>query len=365
MAKAKQMPNGKWRLRVYAGTDDEGNKLYKSITCDTEAQCYKKEKEWLKSGGVVEKKQKDESITLGEALDAYIDKCEFGTKTYSPATIRGYKAARKSFKPYENIRLSNFKLEDLQDYIDLRAQSSSLKTIKNDIYLLRPALLLAKKKDIDFSDLELPEDEEKEDYIIPTDEEIQKLIQYFQGENDLEMVVAIVLGAFVGLRRSELCGLQWGDIDRETKTIHIRRALVMNSNAEYEEKKTKTRAGKRDLKVADEVMAILTRWMGDKIPAQTDRVMHLTPSALSGRYYKAVAKLGYGFTYHGLRHYHASIMQALGVPESYAVADMGHSDYTMIQRVYGQIVKAKEAAVAASMNSHTNTILNGETFKWG
>ena len=33
--------------------------------------------------------------------------------------------------------------------------------------------------------------------------------------------------------------------------------------------------------------------------------------------------------------------------------------------LYGQIVKAKEAAVAASMNSHANTILTGDTFKWG
>lgn len=57
---------------------------------------------------------------------------------------------------------------------------------------------------------------------------------------------AVYLGLYLGLRRSEVVGLRWGDIDFEHNVVHIRNTVVrFKTISELE--KTKSRASKRDL----------------------------------------------------------------------------------------------------------------------
>ncbi len=366
MAKPQKTRNGKWRLRAYIGEDADGRKIFQSFTCDTEAACKKAYRDFLKAGGVAatRRARAEKLPTMGEILDAYIEKCEGKGAAYSPSTIRGYRAARRSFRKFEDYPVAKLTIEDLQDYVDLRAQSVCRKTIKNDIYLLKPALDAAKIH-LNFTELELPE-QEKEEYVIPTDEEIQALIRYFEERGDEEMVVAVVLGAFVGLRRSEVCGLVWEDVDRAQSILHVRHACVMDSAAEYVMKNTKTAAGRRDLILSEGVMAVLKRRIlsAGALYRSDEKIISITPGMVSGRFIKARDHLGFRFRFHGLRHYHASIMLALDIPKAYAAADMGHSDFQMIERVYGQIIKEKERATAALVGRHADTLLRGESFSW-
>lgn len=57
---------------------------------------------------------------------------------------------------------------------------------------------------------------------------------------------AVYLGLYLGLRRSEVVGLRWGDVDFEHNVVHIRNTVVrFKTISEIE--KTKSRASKRDL----------------------------------------------------------------------------------------------------------------------
>jgi integrase len=57
---------------------------------------------------------------------------------------------------------------------------------------------------------------------------------------------AVYLGLYLGLRRSEVVGLRWGDIDFEHNVVHIRNTVVRFKTIS-EMEKTKSRASKRDL----------------------------------------------------------------------------------------------------------------------
>ncbi len=41
-----------------------------------------------------------------------------------------------------------------------------------------------------------------------------------------DLFIPVIIGAFTGLRRSEVVGLQWKDIDFKEKVIHVKHAKV-------------------------------------------------------------------------------------------------------------------------------------------
>lgn len=361
MATPKLQANGKYRLREFVAVDPvTGKQIIKSFTADTPGACEKLYKAWLRSGGKAEMTPK--GPTVRQALEKYIERCRNGVrKKYSPSTLRGYvQIASTMAGDLLDMMVERISISDIQAYIDQRDLVVVAKTIRNEIYLLRPALRLAGRSDLDFTLLEFPE-QEKEDYIIPTDEEVQQLLR--ASSKDDKLYLAIVLAALMGLRRSEICALKWGDIDRQQKIMHIRRAVVLDEWNTYQEKATKTKAGKRDLVIPDDILKEMVRRRGSADPEAS--LIDLTPSALEDRWLKLKTSLGFDFVFHGLRHYHASVMVALGIPKGYAAENMGHSSYDMIERVYGQIVREKERTTNRMISAHAETILSGESFDWG
>ena len=68
MAKAKKLPSGNWRTRVYDYTDADGKPHYESFTAST-----KKESEFLAAEFAISKKRgnKKTNLTVGEAIDLH------------------------------------------------------------------------------------------------------------------------------------------------------------------------------------------------------------------------------------------------------------------------------------------------------
>jgi integrase len=58
-----------------------------------------------------------------------------------------------------------------------------------------------------------------------TEIEVEKLIEAAKGNRWGQRDAAMILVTFRhGLRASELCGLQWSDVEFESATLHLRRA---------------------------------------------------------------------------------------------------------------------------------------------
>lgn len=114
--------------------------------------------------------------------------------------------------------------------------------------------------------------------------------------------------------------------------MEINKAVVRDQDRIYRTKATKSKAGERTISIPDSLCDILYD-MRDKI----GNVVDLTPDAVTRRYGRLRDKLGIPGRFHDLRHYHASVLVANNVPETYAMREMGHSTPNLYKRVYAHM----------------------------
>lgn len=351
MAHAKRLPSGNWRVQA-THTDEDGITHRASFTESTAAKAEAKAALW--QAGMLERDENKKHVPLGDAIDEYIETCRI--TGLSPATIRGYVSLRKT--AYESIvmkKVDKMTLRDVQLWINSRATQVTPKSLRNALALLRTVLKTAGNR-LDFSLLRLPKPKRTE-MEIPDDEVVREMLTAVYDDDD--MFIAISLAALMGLRRSEISALRWSDIsvNKDGRAVlSVNKAMVMGENGVYAEKDPKTEAGARDLMIPSSLYEEFKRRRNLR-----PTIVSLTPNALSIKYSRLAKEHGAPSRFHNLRHYHASVMLREGVPEKYIVADMGHSSFDMVKRVYGHVMGEKMLSIADSMNTHATDILNLHT----
>lgn len=351
MARAKKLPSGNWRVQAMH-TDENGITHRASFTEETAAKAEAKAALW--QAGMFERDENIKHVPLGDAIDEYIETCR--VTGMSPATVRGYSSLRNNaYASIINKRVDKMTARDLQIWINQRAQVVSPKTLRNGLGLLQSVLKVSGNK-IDFSVLRLPKPKRTE-MEIPDDQTITTILNAVYDDDNL--FIAISLAALMGLRRSEIAALRWADISitKDGKPVlHVNKALVMGENGAYAEKDPKTSAGTRDLVIPSSLYEEIKRRRSLR-PC----LVSITPNALSIKYSRLAKEYGAPTRFHSLRHYHASVMLREGVPEKYIIADMGHSSFDMVKRVYGHVMEEKIFSIAESMNTHATAVLNFHT----
>jgi integrase len=344
MAKAKKLPSGNWRVNLYIGKEN-GKRLYKSFTAPTRAEA---ELMAAKYKAGVKECSAPNNLTVGEAIDKYI---EMKSNVLSPTTIREYKRCRNNdFAGIIDTQLSKLTNNNVQICINDLSANHSPKFVKN-AYGLLSATLKMYYPDFRLNIL-LPQ-KKKIDILIPSDEEVKKLIEFVKGK---EEEVPIVLGAFCGLRRSEIVGLKWDCIDLKNNTITIKEARVRGENNEVVAKSTKTTQSTRTIKIYPFIAEILKKSRNDSA-----YVTNLSGDTIYNRYTRALELLGIQhYRFHDLRHYVCSAMLALNIPKNYIAAYLGHGSERMVDMVYGHIMKDKKNEFDKRLEDYFNSIMQHE-----
>lgn len=155
------------------------------------------------------------------------------------------------------------------------------------------------------------------------------------------------------LRRSEIFGLKWKDVDTKEKTLQVRRARVKNDFREYVEKAPKTTTSERKLLMPQILVDALKEAEGDK---EAYVIGEANPDALDSLYKRAKEKYNFPYNFHSLRHYFASVMVKAGIPNKYAAEFMGHTTENMLQRVYQHTFQEDKARFATMMAQKMNEL---------
>lgn len=326
MAKAKKLPSGQWRALVYSHTeliDGKQKRKYESFTADT-----KKEAEFLAAQFAKNKSLIQSSkITVGDALERYIKSKE---KVLSPSTIRGYKCiSLNHLNDLKDIYINKLTSEQIQKALQKEALSVSPKTTANIYGLLSATLdMFAPEKVFRVS---LPQRTKKEHYI-PNDTDIQLLLDSIKGT---ELEKAVLLAAFGSLRRSEISPLTDKDIDFNNNTITVSKAMVNAPDATWRIKAPKTNAGYRSVVFPPFVIEHFKNIKGP--------LVQLTPQQITDRFTKALLKEHLPhFRFHDLRHYQASILHALNIPNKYIMKRGGWSSEAVLNGIYKHTLTDKE-----------------------
>lgn len=321
MAKAKKLPSGSWRCLVYDYTDSNGKRIYKSFTSDDPTPKGKREAEF-KAAEYAATKKKQKSLTDNVTVEqAILDYCNLKINVLSPSTIREYiRMQRNNYDVIKDVKLKDISNDVIQKWVNLFSANHSPKSVKNAYGLLR-AVIDTYKPDIKLH-ITLPQRVQPQLYV-PSDNDIKAILAYF-SENDKDMEIAVYLAAFGTLRRSEVCALTASDV--HGNIIYVNKAMVDKGSDEWVIKTTKTVSSTRMVEMPEFVI--------NKFP-QTGRLVNLKPDQVTHRFEKSIRKLGITqFRFHDLRHYAASIMHAIGVPDQYIMQRGGWSSDQTLKAIY-------------------------------
>ena len=342
MAKAKKLPSGRWRARALDYIDENKKYHYKSFTADT-----KKQAEYMAVEFEMNRKNRNKPSykTVGDCVDDYINNRR---NSLSPSTIAEYCAMRKRCVPQlMDTVVSKISDEFLQKHIDGYAATHSPKSTFN-LWALVYSALTKYDKSLSY-DVTLPE-KQKPQLRIPSEEEFQAIVTAAQGT---ELEIPILLAACGGLRRSEICALSYADLDFSTHTVTINKALVLDTNKTYVLKQPKTQAGYRTVFLPPAIFDIAQQRKSEGLS-----LINISPNDLTRHFQSLLKNCGVPpLRFHDLRHYTASIMKLLNVPDTYAAAMLGHSTPEMTRRVYQHIIDKEKYKKQSELQTYFATKL--------
>lgn len=189
----------------------------------------------------------------------------------------------------------------------------------------------------------------REDDVDPfTPEEQQAILATLAGQAKNMVQFAL----WTGLRTSELVALDWGDVDWMRGEVMISRAMTQAAGGAAEV--TKTAAGRRSVKLLRPALEALTAqkahtFLADQEIFQNPRTLERWTGDQPIRktmWQPAMKRAGVRYRRpYQTRHTYASMMLSAGEHPMWVAKQMGHSDWTMIARVYGRwMPSADEAA---------------------
>lgn len=336
MAKAKQLPSGSWRVRVY----DNESKKYLSFTSNLPGKAGKNEAEFLAKEWQAGHKKKTVPTqkTIYDLVKEYIESKE---ALLSPSSIRGYYIIlNNALGDFGEKKVKLLTEKDLQFWVSQNAQKYAPKSVKSQ-YGLVTAALRQERIQLDFASVLLPKIQ-KSNRKIPNENEIAIILHMIEGTSvELPVTIAVCLG----MRQSEIAGLKWSDYDGESFNIHA--AVVPDKHNKYVYKEsTKSEASTRVI----EVDGILKERL-DRAERTSEFISPMLPSSVLRKFDQLCERNGLPhFTMHEQRHGNASMMLAKGVPDKYAMKRLGQSSPNMIKDIYQHLYQSKEKEVADTVS---------------
>ena len=189
-----------------------------------------------------------------------------------------------------------------------------------------------------------------------------QLQTFLGGLGGQRLAPAFVVAAHTGMRRGEIAGLRWSDVDLSAKLIHVRQAAVA-VNYELRLSDVKTANGRRTVDVNDDVVRALAAWRRTQAEermllgadyADLDLVFARPdgtpthPEVISRTFERLVARSGLPrIRFHDLRHTHASLLLKAGVPIKVVSERLGHATASFTLDVYGWVLPGMQADAAA------------------
>lgn len=331
--KIEKLPSGSYRVRkMYKG------KMY-AVVFEYKPTQKEALEEMAKRLSVVQGKH--ESLTFLAAAEEYI---EAKRNVLSPSTIRGYKNILKGLsQSFKQINVHDVTEYDVQRQINSLSKDKSPKSVRN-YHGFISAVLGMFNPNLKINTT-LPQKAKNEPYI-PSDDDVRKVLDKAAGT---KYEIPLILACY-GMRRSEIAALTPKDITGDV--VRISKAVVQNENEEWVVKKTKTTASTREI--------IIPTMIADKIRKQ-GYVYNGSFNSLTYFLQKTQDELGIPrFSIHKLRHYFASKMSALNVPEADILKMGGWSSDHVMKSVYRHSMMDKEEEAKRNASDRLGGVLFSE-----
>lgn len=185
-------------------------------------------------------------------------------------------------------------------------------------------------------------------------------------EDQFDFRTAVTMLLFTGIRRSELIGLRWSDIDMETGVISIHHTSKYLPRKGIIDDDTKTTSSRRSFKAPAELLPLLQQYKGWQAQRQlmlgdqwhnSDRVFTssngtpMRPDTLTNHFRKWIATTDLPNIHpHSLRHTNATLLIANGTNIQTVAKRLGHSTSSTTANIYAHAIQSADATAAEAVS---------------
>ena len=363
----RKRKDGRWEGRYTAGRNPAtGKAIYKNVLGKTQAEVKEKLKKAIEEAKGLDV-AKAESYTVGQWMDVWYEYyAKIKVRPSSHKTYEGY--IKNHIKPsIGNIPLTKLTTLDLQrlyqklltegrvDRLEAKNQPKGLssKTVRNINQVISSAMQLAIQQHLIAQNptdgCALPKTEHREMQTLSADQLAAFLLEA-KHSGVFEMYY---IELATGLRRGELLGLKWEDIDFSNQTLRVRRQ-VGRINGEVREAPLKTKNAYRTISLGTDAVGVLKQ-QREKQPSSSyvfpgptggpiapDSVLHMLHRVLDRAGLPEIR-------FHDLRHTFATLALQNGVDVKTVSGMLGHFSAGFTLDTYAHVTTAAQKKAAETM----------------
>jgi integrase len=302
------------------------------------------------------------------------------SETVKPKTLERYKSILdRNIYPYPvaNCLLINLTTGMLQKHLTLLLQSGGSnrqglapRSVNATRRLLIGALDTAVRDDI------LPKNPAaytrpmkviSPEIMVLTHEQAKQLIRCaLQRSRNAWAIIVLALGT--GMRISEIFGVEWKNIDLESKKLQVEKTVVTTNSGTLVQESTKTKSSRRTILLPDSVCYMLkrfrlwqkvrdirfgTHYSTSSFVLSNPQGKPRSPSSFSGHDFKQlleVAGIDRKFRIHDMRHTHATWLLEAGVNIKVVSERLGHSSIRITLDTYAHVLQTMQQEAVDTLN---------------
>ena len=291
-------------------------------------------------------------ISFSDYIDMWMDKyvdvsCKYNTK------VRYLEIINAHIKP----KLGNYKLKNispvmLQDFLsDMYRDGYARNTLKSVHGVFSKLFMMAvhpygliRENTMQYVTIkDYKFDEIKEDESL-SKEQIETVLNWLSVQEGLKhYVLPLSIAYMTGMRKSEVLGLTWDNIDFKNRLIKVRHNQVLKPGGKVELGTPKTKSSIRDIAIGKTLLGLLEneydRQQVNYINSDFVCIIQkdnkpMTKYHIEGLTKRIKKELGIHLKFHALRHHFGSKLYEIGVPVTSIQEHMGHSTYEITMDTY-------------------------------
>lgn len=305
-----------------------------------------------------------EKLTLGEYLKRWLE--DVAKPSVRPTTYRSYE---QLIRVHISPLLGKVKLGDLQPahvqklHATMQAQGRARNTVQRAHRVLHNALNRALAWGYiqrNVCTVVHPPTPERNKLRTLTPEQVKALLSETRGGRwDALVTLAIA----TGMRKGELLGLNWADVDLERGVLRVQRQLDRDGRLS----EPKTHTARRGIHLPPSTVAVLREhrlhqneqrlllgpeWVDEGLVFCTHQGRPLDPRNVNREYKMLPRRAGLpDVRFHDLRHTAATLMLLQGAPVKVVQGRLGHSQISLTLDTYSHVLPSMDREVADKLDA--------------
>lgn len=351
----RKRADGRWEGRITVGHKADGKSIYKNVLAKTQSELMLKLNALKETYAGVELSE-NSRMTLGEWLDKWLN--EYVTFTVRASTLEAYRdLANNQIKRFiGDKQLSALKTVDIQKLYNkvktegrvrehpILGHTLSDTMVRKVHMLLHQALEAAVREHLIPSNptngTAIPKCNYAEKQIL-CDSQLDRFLEAIKSEEYWHDFFYVEI--MTGLRRGEICGLKWSDLNIDTRKLRVQRSVSIKKGGGVSVGETKTDKGVRSITLPQSVIEMLrtrqrtaiSEWI---FPNLFNPEQPISPAA-AYRKLKTILKRAElpMIRFHDLRHTFATHAMQGGVDAKTLSGILGHTNASFTLDTYTHV----------------------------